>query len=141
MPLARYALYAEGEQVHAALWPSASETFLLACRNMAFEGRVFVVAAASYLTKAMLPPGFPLMKELEAFPETLCRGGSAIVGPDARFIAGPVYDCETVLYADVNLDRLIEEKQLMDVAGHYARPDVLSLHVNRRRLDNVVNDG
>ncbi len=141
MPLARYALYAEGEQVHAALWPSASETFLLACRNMAFEGRVFVVAAASYLTKAMLPPGFPLMKELEAFPETLCRGGSAIVGPDARFIAGPVYDCETVLYGEVDLDRLIEEKQLLDVAGHYSRPDVLSLHVNRRRLDNVVNDG
>ncbi len=139
MPLARYALYAEGEQVHAALWPSASETFLLACRNMAFEGRVYVVAAASYLTKAMLPAGFPLMKEMEAFPETLCRGGSAIVGPDARFIAGPVYDCETVLYADVDLDRLVEEKQLMDVAGHYARPDVLSLHVNRRRQDNVVS--
>ncbi len=139
MPLARYALYAEGEQVHAALWPSATETFLLACRNMAFEGKVFVVAAASYLTKAMLPAGFPLVKELESFPETLCRGGSAIIGPDARFMAGPVYDCETVLYAEVDLDWLIEEKQLLDVAGHYARPDVLSLRVNRRRQDNVVS--
>lgn len=135
MPLARYALYAQGEQVHAAVWPSATETFLLACRTMAFEGRLFVVAAASYMTKSMLPSDFPLAKEMEGLPEGLCLGGSAVIGPDARFISGPVYDCETIVYADIDLDRIPEEKELLDVAGHYARPDVFSLCVNRRRLE------
>ncbi len=137
MPLARYTLYAQGEQVHAAVWPSAPETFLLACRAMAFEGRVFVVAAANYLTKSMLPADFPLAREMEGFPEQICLGGSAIIGPDARFIAGPVYDCETVVYGDIDLSRIPEEKELLDVAGHYARPDVFSLSVNRRRMDVV----
>jgi predicted amidohydrolase len=138
MPLARYALYAQGEQVHAAVWPSAPETFLLACRTMAFEGRLFVVAAAGYLTRSMLPPDFPLAKEMEALPEELCHGGSAVIGPDARFIAGPVYGCETIVYADIDLDRIPEEKQLLDVAGHYSRPDVFSLSVNRRRMDPLT---
>ncbi len=138
MPLARYALYAQGEQIHAAVWPSASETFLLACRNLAFEGRVFVVAAANYLTKSMLPPDFPLAKEMEGLSEHLCLGGSAVIGPDARFIAGPVYDCETIVYGDIDLDRIPEEKELLDVAGHYARPDVFSLSINRRRMDPVT---
>jgi predicted amidohydrolase len=135
MPLARYALYAQGEQIHAAVWPSATETFLLACRTMAFEGRLFVVAAASYITRSMLPAGFPLAQEIESLGEQLCLGGSAIIGPDARFIAGPVYNCETVVYADIDLDRIAEEKELLDVAGHYARPDVFSLSVNRRRME------
>ncbi len=138
MPLARYALYAQGEQIHAAVWPSAPETFLLSCRAMAFEGRLFVVAAASYLTQSMLPEDFPLKKEMEIFSEQLCLGGSAVIGPDARFIAGPVYDCETVVYADIDLNRIPEEKELLDVAGHYARPDVFSLTVNRRRMDPVT---
>ncbi len=140
MPLARYALYCEGEQVHAALWPSATETFLLSCRTMAFEGRLFVVAAASYLEKAMLPDDFPLRKEMEEFPDLLCRGGSAVIGPDARFVAGPVYDCETIVYADIDLNRLPEEKQLLDVAGHYSRPDVFSLRVNRTRMAPMSPD-
>jgi nitrilase len=138
MPLARYALYAQGEQIHAAVWPSAPETFLLACRTMAFEGRLFVVAAAGYFTKSMLPPDFPLAKEMEGLSEHLCLGGSAVIGPDARFIAGPVYDCETIVYADIDLARIPEEKELLDVAGHYARPDVFSLTVNRRRMDPLT---
>jgi nitrilase len=82
----------------------------------------------------MLPAGFPLAKEMESLGDQLCLGGSAIIGPDARFIAGPVYNCETVVYADIDLDRIAEEKELLDVAGHYARPDVFSLSVNRRRM-------
>ena len=71
MPLARYALYSQGEQVHASLWPTASETSLLACRHMAFEGRLFVLVSCSYLTKAMLPSDFELTKEMESFPQVL----------------------------------------------------------------------
>ena len=135
MPLARYALYTQGEQVHASLWPTVDETFLLACRNMAFEGRLFVVVSCSYLTKAMLPADFELMKEMENLPEVLSKGGSAIIGPNAKYLAGPVYDQETILYADIDLERIIEEKQALDVVGHYARPEVFTLHINRREMN------
>jgi len=138
MPLARYALYAQGEQVHASLWPNAGETFLLACRHMAFEGRLFVIVSCSYLTKAMLPADFELMKEMESFPEVLSSGGSAIIGPDAKYLAGPVYNCETVLYADIELEQIIEEKQSLDVVGHYSRPEVFTLHVDRREMTSAA---
>lgn len=139
MSLARYALYTQGEQVHASLWPTASETFHLACRNMAFEGRLFVIVSCSYLTKAMLPSDFEMMAEMESFPEVLSPGGSAIIGPDARYLAGPVYDREEILYAEIDLDRIIEEKQALDVVGHYARPEVLSLRVNRQEMTPLVS--
>ncbi len=138
MPLARYTLYTQGEQVHASLWPTASETYLLACRNMAFEGRLFVIVAANYLTKAMLPADFELRQEIENLPEVLDRGGSAIIGPNAKYLAGPVYDCETILYADIDLERIVEEKQTLDVVGHYARPEVFTLQVNRREMTPVT---
>jgi nitrilase len=112
---------------------------------MAFEGRMFVVAAASYLTKAMMPAGLPLLDQMHELSDELCVGGSAIIGPDGKFIAGPVYGCETVVYGDINLDVLAEEKQLLDIAGHYARPDVFQLQVNRRAqssgVQNVLDGG
>ena len=140
MPLARYALYAAGEQVHAAVWPTATETFLLSCRNMAFEGRMYVIAAGSYFTQEMLPPDFELLDEMKNLPQKLCLGGSAIIGPDGRFIAGPVYDRETIVYGDIDLNRLSEEKMMLDNVGHYARPDVFSLRVNRHSMEAVSYD-
>jgi len=138
MPLARYALYAQGEQVHASLWPTVGETFLLACRSMAFEGRVFVIVSCSYFTKAMLPSDFELMAEMGSLPEVLARGGSAIIGPDGKCLAGPTYDCETIIYADIDLARIIEEKQTLDVVGHYARPEVLKLLVNTKEMTTAT---
>jgi len=135
MPLARYTLYAQGEQVHAALWPTATETFHLSCRNMAFEGKLFVIVACNYLLKSMLPKDFQLIKEMESLPEVLCRGGSAIIGPDAKYLAGPIYDQETILYADIDLAQITGEKQALDVVGHYARPEVFALHVNRSEMN------
>lgn len=138
MPLARYALYTQGEQIHASLFPTANETFLLACRHMAFEGRLFVIVSCSYLTKAMLPHDFELAKEMEDFPEVLSKGGSTIIGPDATYLAGPVYAQETILYAEINLEQIIEEKQALDVVGHYARPEVFTLRVNQREMTPVI---
>jgi nitrilase len=138
MPLARYALYTQGEQIHASLFPTANETFLLACRHMAFEGRLFVIVSCSYLTKAMLPHDFELTKEMEDFPEVLSKGGSTIIGPDATYLAGPVYAQETILYAKINLEQIIEEKQALDVIGHYARPEVFTLRVNQKEMTPVI---
>lgn len=138
MPLARYALYAQSEQVHAALWPTVTETFLLACRNMAFEGRLFVVVSCSYLTKMMLPSNFELSSEMEKLPEVLSKGGSAIIGPNGKYLAGPIYDQETILYADIDLEQIIEEKQYLDVVGHYARPEVFTLRVNQSEMTSAI---
>jgi nitrilase len=138
MPLARYALYTQGEQVHASLWPTATETFLLGCRNMAFEGKLFVIVSCSYFTKTMLPADFELSSEMETLPEVLSKGGSAIIGPNAKYMAGPIYDQETILYADIDLEQIVEEKQALDVVGHYARSEVFTLHVNRNEMTPAI---
>jgi len=141
MPLARYTLYSQNEQVHASLWPSADETTLLASRNMAFEGRVFVILSCNYFTKAMVPRDLELIDDMEGFPEVIFRGGSAIIGPDAKYLAEPVYDCETIVYADIDLGQIIEERQTLDVVGHYSRPEVFNLLVNRSEMKSMAFNG
>ena len=138
MPLARYSLYSNGEQVHTSLWPGLSETSLLACRTMAFEGRTFVVASGSYLMKDMIPGDLEIQDQLNDLPDILFRGGSCIVGPDGSFLADPVYDQETIVYADIDFARIYEEKQTLDVVGHYARPEVFKLNINRTEQSSTV---
>ncbi|GJG86729.1 nitrilase [Gemmatimonadetes bacterium T265] len=132
MPLARQALHEAGEDVHAALWPTAHEMHQVASRQYAFEGRCYVLAAGSLMRAAALPP------ELEPHPDRVrvaedwvLGGGSAIVGPDGRYVVEPVYDAPQILVADLDLARVREERMTLDVAGHYARPDALSLAVHR----------
>lgn len=137
MPLARYTLYSMGEQIHVALWPSVNDGFLLASRAVAHEGRVFVIAAGSYHTKSMIPPDLESLNEMN-LPEVLASGGSTIIDPNGNCLVGPVYDQETIVYADIDLDRIIEAKQGLDVVGHYARPEVFKLHVNRREMSPSV---
>jgi predicted amidohydrolase len=134
MPLARQALHESGEDIHVALWPTAHEMLQVASRHYAFEGRCFVIAAGSLMRAASLPP------ELEPHPDRVkspeqfvMRGGSAIIGPDGQYLAGPVYEEATILYADLDLARIREEGMSLDVAGHYHRPDVLTLGVIRTR--------
>jgi predicted amidohydrolase len=104
MPLARQAMHESGEDVHVAVWPTAHEMHQVASRQYAFEGRCFVLAAGSLLRASALPP------ELEPHPERVTspdqwvlRGGSAIVGPDGRYVVEPVYDEPRVLVAELDL--------------------------------------
>jgi predicted amidohydrolase len=140
MPLARYSLHAMGEEVHAALWPSTygqdavdGEMVQVASRHYAHEGRAFVLAACSYLTREMLPKDFELGQQVADWPDRLLWGGSAIIAPDGRYLAGPAYEGEAILYADLDLEEIPQLKQSLDVTGHYARPDVFHLTVDRRR--------
>jgi predicted amidohydrolase len=127
MTLAKYALYAQGEQVHCAVWPAYSgqnDHIDFGMRQYAFEGACFVVSSCG----VVLPGAYP--KALGGAPKA--NGGSAIVSPRGAYLAGPLYDTEEILYADVDLEDAIREKHSRDVAGHYARPDVFQLVVNRR---------
>jgi predicted amidohydrolase len=131
MPLPRHVLHVEGEQIHVAAWPHARELHQLPSRHYAFEGRAFVLAAATYIPKSALPADLELASDFADAPDVLLTGGSSIIAPDASYVVEPVYDREELLVAEVDLDRIAEEKQLLDVAGHYARPDLFELRVNR----------
>jgi nitrilase len=81
------------------------------------------------LRKESFPKDFEFQQELEDAGDYLQTGGSAIIGPDGSILAGPLWKEEGILYAELDLNQVVEQSQLMDVAGHYARPDVLSLHL------------
>ncbi len=132
MPLARYALYGQGEQIHVAPTAYDGELTIVNIRNTAFEGGVFVISVCQVLQKSSYPNDFELKEELAAASDVLHTGGSAIVGPDTEILAGPLWNEEGILYADLDLTKVIEHGQLMDANGHYARPDVLSLNLNSK---------
>lgn len=129
MPLSRFALYSQGEQIHIAPTADDDERTLINTRNTAIEGGVFVISVCMILRKKSFPKDFEFQQELEDAGDYLQTGGSAIIGPDGSYLAGPLWKEEGILYAELDLNRVIEQSQLLDVAGHYARPDVLSLHL------------
>jgi nitrilase len=127
MPLARFSLYESGERIHLAPTADASDGWQATIRHIALEGRVFVLACNQYVTRADYPQDFELEDALEQAPEVICRGGSAIVAPDGSYLAEPLYGKEGLLTAELDLGLIVEGRQLLDVAGHYARPDVFQL--------------
>jgi predicted amidohydrolase len=134
MPLARQALHESGEDIHVAVWPTVHAMHQVASRQYAFEGRCFVLAAGSLMRASGLPAELPALADRVASPDQwVLAGGSAIIGPDGEYLAGPVYDEPAVLLGDLDLSRVREESMTLDVAGHYGRPDCLELRVNRAR--------
>lgn len=124
MPLARQALHQSGEDIHVAVWPSVNEMHQVASRHYAFEGRCFVLASGALMRASSLPPELEIHpSRRDANAELLLRGGSTIIGPDGTYLAGPVYDQETILTAVLDLDRVREESMTLDVTGHYHRPE------------------
>jgi nitrilase len=132
MPLARQALYAQGEQIHLAPTADTGAAWQASLRHIAYEGRVFVVSCCQVLHRASFADD-PALCGFQADAGWLMTGGTAIVSPggDCDYLAGPVYGEETILYADLDLANVVAAKHSFDVAGHYARPDVLELRINR----------
>ncbi len=137
MPLARMALYAKGVELYLAPTADSRDTWQATLRHIACEGRCFVLGCNQYVTKAMYPADLPGIEDLASQPEVMCRGGSAIISPLGDVIAGPLYDQEGILYADLDLAEVARGKFDFDVVGHYARPDVFQLSVNERPLPPV----
>jgi len=130
MPLNRFALHSLGEQVHVAVFPDVNPIHQLAVRSYAFEGRTFVIAAGTYMGLESVPAAFPLRHVLgEEDPKVLLAGGSAVAAPDGEWVVEPVLGYEEIIYADIDLARISREQFVLDVAGHYNRPDVFQLRV------------
>jgi nitrilase len=131
MPLARFSLYESGVEIYLASTADDGDAWQATLVHIARESRAFVVAPAHFQRAGSYPADFPLRDELSEL-DVLGRGGSAILAPDGSYLAGPLYDDEAILYADLEPQRLDEERQRFDPAGHYHRPDVLSLKVTPR---------
>ena len=127
MPLARQVLHVSGEDIHIAAWPQVKEMNLVASRHSAFEGRCFVIACGAVMKAGELPPELERIASLEDPDALVLNGGSAIIGPDGSVLAGPVFQEETILTADLDLSRIAEESLTLDVTGHYYRPDLFEL--------------
>ncbi len=132
MPLARMALYNKGVEIYLAPTADSRETWQATLRHIACEGRCFVLGCNQFVTKAMYPTDLAGVEELANQPEVMCRGGSAIISPLGEALAGPLYDQEGILYADLDLAEVARSKFDFDVVGHYARPDVFHLTINEQ---------
>jgi nitrilase len=135
MPLARSALYAQGEDLHVAVWPGSVRNTEQITPFIAREGRSFVLSASTVLRREDIPDKIPHAELLRArLPERCADGGSCIAGPDGEWIVSPRIDEEVLLIAELDHARVREARQNFDPFGHYSRPDVLELHVNQQRL-------
>lgn len=133
MPLARTAMYSQGTQVHVAAWPGSPATSHDISRFIALEGRVFVVSAGAVLKAEHIPDDFVLKAQMVEEGDSFSSGGAIIVAPDGSVLAEGVEGEEGLIYADLDLEMVNAERQNFDPTGHYSRPDVLRLMVNRQR--------
>jgi len=132
MPLARMAMYGKGTQIYLAPTADARDRWQSTLQHIALEGRCFVLGCNQYVTRDMYPADLEIPEELERWPETLCRGASAIYDPAGECLAGPLLDTEGVLIAEVDLGAIDRGVFDFDVTGHYARPDVFHFSVDER---------
>jgi len=135
MPLTRQVLHDHGELIHVALWPSVHDAHQLASRHYAFEGRCFVIATGQVVQRNQLPVELTYPEDWNREPETpVLIGGSAIIGPDGQYLLDPQWNrADMITYTIENLERVIEERMTLDTTGHYSRPDIFTLAVNRAR--------
>lgn len=142
LPLARAALYGQGEDLHVAIWPGSMRNTEAITRFVAREGRSYVMSVCSVLRRDQLGEHLPHVDVLrERLPEIISEGGTAIAAPDATWLVEPTPHVEQLFVADIHHARVREERQNFDVAGHYARPDVLRLQVHRERQGSVQFTG
>lgn len=134
MPLARMALFEQHIEIYLAPTADARESWPASMRHIACEGRCFVLSCNQYVQKSDYPEA--LQSEMETQPEILSRGGSTIVDPRGQILAGPLWDREGILYADIDLEEVRKGKFDFDVVGHYSRPDVFEYAWRKREGGN-----
>ncbi len=143
MPLARTALYGLGENLHIATWPGSEHNTADITKFIAKESRSFVVSVSGLMRMEDFPADTPHLNEiLKNAPKILANGGSCIAGPDGEWIVAPAIEKEGLIVRIIDFNRVLEERQNFDPAGHYSRPDITKLTINRERqsIIDIVND-
>lgn len=142
MPLVRTALYGQGENLHIAVWPGSDYNTKDITRFIARESRSFVISASSLMSKTDFPKSTPHYELLvQESAEVLSNGGSCIAGPDGEFIVEPQINKNGLIIAELDFNRVLEERQNFDPVGHYSRPDITKLTVNRERQSTIEIKG
>jgi nitrilase len=134
MPLARTTLYAQGENLHVAVWPGNVRNTIDLTRHIALENRMYVISVSGLMRKTDVGNDIPhheLIKQNA--PEFLSNGGSCLAAPDGTWIIEPIIEQEIVVTATIDLNEVRKERQNFDPSGHYSRPDVFRLTVNNER--------
>ena len=141
MPQARLALYAQGIQIYIAPTFDDGDAWIASMQHIAREGRCWVIGSGFALRASDIPESFPDKDTVFPDPEEWVNpGDSVIVAPGGAIVTGPLRNEYGVLHAELDLERVVTARRALDVAGHYARPDIFQLHVNRKPLVPVVFD-
>ncbi|WP_350288141.1 carbon-nitrogen hydrolase family protein [uncultured Croceitalea sp.] len=138
MPLARMSMYEKGVEIYIAPTADSREEWTATMKHIALEGRCYVLGCNQYFTKSMYPSKYQELALDE--PEAMCPGGSVIVSPHGKIIAGPLFGASGVLTAEINLDDIINSKMDFDVNGHYNRNDIFEFTINRQPEIKVEED-
>lgn len=132
MPLARYALYAQGVEVYVAPTYDSGDAWIGTMRHIALEGRCWVLGSGTALRASDIPQDFPAREALFPDPqEWVNDGDSVVIDPTGKTVAGPMRRETGVLYAEIDTARVAPSRRTLDVTGHYARPDIFELQVRR----------
>lgn len=138
MPLLRMTMYAKGIQLYCAPTADGRDSWLPSMQHIALEGRCFVLSCNQFARRSDYPADYAAPQFGDDPQAVVSRGGSCIIGPLGQILAGPNYESECILTADLDLDDIARGKFDLDVVGHYARPDVFRLHVNEQPTPPVV---
>ncbi len=135
MPLARMSMYNKGVEIYIAPTADSREEWTATMQHIAMEGRCFVLGCNQFFKKSMYPDKYQTLVKDE--PENICRGGSVIVSPLGKIIAGPLWDKSGVLIAELDLEEITLSKLDFDVIGHYSRNDIFQFNaLNQPEIGN-----
>ena len=129
MPLARVALYQKGITIYISPNTNDNPEWQSTIRHIAIEGKCYFINADMIVRKSSYPSDLHEPEEISRLPEMVCRGGSCVVDPYGHYVTEPVWDKETIIYAELDMELPAACKMEHDAVGHYARPDVLELKV------------
>ena len=130
MPLARVALYQKGITIYISPNTNDNAEWQATIQHIAIEGKCYFINADMLVRKSSYPNDLKTAKDIEDLPDMVCRGGSCIIDPFGHYMMDPVWDEETIIYADLDMTLPVACKMEHDAVGHYARPDVLELIVH-----------
>ncbi|MEM9929877.1 MAG: carbon-nitrogen hydrolase family protein [Bacteroidota bacterium] len=134
MPLPRAALYGQGETLHVAIWPGNVRNTEVLTRFLAREGRSYCVSVSGLMRPKDVPDGIPHRQLIiDSLVEMPADGGSCVANPDGSWLLEPVVGKEALVFAELDPRQILRERQNFDPSGHYSRPDVTQLTINRER--------